>query len=562
MVAIPQITRDRLQGSSVVGTPGVDTSGQQAFQAVAAGATETADAGFSVAIERQNLRNEGEYASLMVDHSMNIMSAAEQIKKQYADNPDAMPGALSKSIQDSLTFEAQRASNPMVKLMVGRGDPSAQMWAMRQIQQDSYEQGWRNTVAHATNTLDTLTQQASKIGGNLDLSPNDMIERLDPLLHTTGQLFTSIDNSAHQQLADSVLKNGQFSIMKGLVDPAMEAQPVKAAALLNDPRVAKFFPPDELKKYQDQADMAIKAFPKKMMTQQIQQDLTTQPAFVQDVMAGKKGYADIDRMQRMDQSGMHDNTYNYLKDIALGTGPAAEKQAETVKAQFVDEAARLGMKLKEDPSDLAKADVMADKKAIMSANVKDLYKFQDDLLDARRRNVISTQEFNMYYDKLYTPLVSATMKNHDPAWYDNLVNNPKDPHYGQQEMPGKVDDFGGAYHVIENYLGLSGGSKRPSAEVQANGAFATKSAYYDEYFKQIGKKMGQLMPNSGNVWTPREVAYSVLGISKGQMYKFPTIGNATIDGHDADGTPIHNLTKTEEEALANAKALKASQGNP
>ena len=130
MVAIPQIFRDKI-ASSVVGTPGVDPSSQEIGQGIGAGATETAGAGFNIAIEKQNLRNEGEYASLMVQHSQNIMSAAEDIKKRYASNPDAMVPALSTAINVSLDSVSKQASNPFVKLMVGKGDPAAQMWAMR-----------------------------------------------------------------------------------------------------------------------------------------------------------------------------------------------------------------------------------------------------------------------------------------------------------------------------------------------------------------------------------------------------------------------------------------------
>lgn len=556
MVAIPQVFRDKI-ASSVVGTAGVDPSAQAIGQGISGGANEVATAGFNIATEKQNLRNEGEYASLMVQHSQNIMAATENIKQQYSANPDGMVPALSKAIDDSLNSVSQKASNPFVKLMVQRGDPAAQGWALRQTNEYAFKQGYKNTLAHASSTLNDLTNQSQKIGSDLDMSPEDMVKNMSPLAHVMGQLHTSIANSAHSDLADEVSNKGMMSIMKGLLDKTIETQPVKTAALLQNPEVTKYFTPDQIKKYQTDTDAAIKEFPKKMMTQQIQNDLSTQPGYVNNVMQGKMGYADIDRLQRMDQSGLHDSTYNYLKDIALGTGPGANKDKQELKAQFVDEAARLGFKMKGDPSDLTRLDVEADKKAIMSANVKDLYKLQDDLLDARRRNIISTEEFNQYYNKLYTPLVAATMKNHDPSWWDKLVHDPHNPNYGKNEMPGQVDDFKGAYHVIENFLSFAGVKG-------AQSSFSGKAAIYDQYFKAIDKNKGQMMPNTNNPWTPRETAYSVLGIGTGMVYNFPGFGNRVISGHDEDGTPTFNSTKEDDERLANMKNLKAlqKQGKP
>ena len=115
MATIPQITREQLLKSSVVGVPGVNPLPAAAGQAIGAGATEMAGSGFDIAMKLQGERNEGEFASLMLDHSQNIMNAAEQIKKQDADHPDDMSRDLSVAMAKSLEIESQRASNPFVK---------------------------------------------------------------------------------------------------------------------------------------------------------------------------------------------------------------------------------------------------------------------------------------------------------------------------------------------------------------------------------------------------------------------------------------------------------------
>ena len=55
---------------------------EAAGKAIGAGLEASAGAGFDIAMKLQGERNEGEFASLMLDHSQNIMNAAEQIKKQ------------------------------------------------------------------------------------------------------------------------------------------------------------------------------------------------------------------------------------------------------------------------------------------------------------------------------------------------------------------------------------------------------------------------------------------------------------------------------------------------
>lgn len=561
MVAIPQIFRDKI-ASSVVGAPRLDTSSEEIGQSINQGADQTASAGFNVAIEKQNLRNEGEYASLMVQHSQNIMSAAEGIKKQYASNPDAMVPALSKAIGDSLDNVSKQASNPFVKLMVERGDPAAQMWAMRQINQDAYEQGYKNTVAHAATTLDGLTNQATRIGGNMDLSADDMVKNTLPLAHVIGQLHTSIATSAHADLADEVSNKGMMSVMKGLIDSTLESQPVKAAQLLQNPEVTKYFPPDQIKKYQTAASTAIQEFPKRMVSMQVQQDLTNHPKWVNAAMTGQMTYAQVDRQERMDTTGLHTNTYNYLKDIILGAGQDNDlKDAAMKKAQIIDDASKLGFRLKDDPTDLAQTG--ADKKAQISSNVRDLYKLQDELLDGQRRGLLSKEEANTLYGKLYVPLVASTMKNHDPNWFQKQASNIQSFWSGKGDMPGNLNDFNGAYHVIENYLGLDGG-KRVAQDF--GGQFEAKSKLYDNYFKELDETKGKIMPNSNQPWTPREVAYHSLGIQADgkNTYDFGPFGRRVITGHDSDGNPLFHSTKEDDERVANMKALKTlqKQGTP
>ena len=125
------------------------------------------------------------------------------------------------------------------------------MWALRQINLDAADQGRRNTLKHAQNTANDYGNKAMEIGGNLDLSPPDMMQRIAPLVHGADLLKTSIQNSLHTEQADGIYNATMQNIMKGVIDPTLTSQPWKTSALLANPGVSKWFTPDEMKAYQD-----------------------------------------------------------------------------------------------------------------------------------------------------------------------------------------------------------------------------------------------------------------------------------------------------------------------
>jgi hypothetical protein len=549
VVAIPQIYRDKI-ASSVVGTPGVDPSAQEAGQGIESGATETAGAGFNIAIEKQNLRNEGEFASLMLQHSQNIMGAAENIKKQYADNPDAMTPALTKAMSDSLNAVSKQASNPFVKLMVERGDPQAQMWALRQINQDAAEQGWRNTLKHAQDTGNGFVSQAMNIGSNLNLSAEDMVKQTNPLVHGVGLLNTSIENSLHSEQAPGITNGIMKGIAKGLVDGSISNQPWKTSALLANPEVSKYFTPEEMKAYQTNTDSAIKAFPAKVQEQQIRTSLAKYPNAITAVLDKQKGYAELDAEQRMDPDPNNQAFYNYLKDISLNVTTASnanQTDKEAIKGQLVDEANRLGFKL---PGQFSSMD---DEKGFLAPridqSVKDLYKFRDDLVSSLSRKVISQAEFNVYNRQLLTPLTAATLKNNDPDFFSKLVQGLHSPF--RETDPSKVDDFRGPYNIIERALKLH------SVDEATPEYLAMKSNAYDTYFKALeAVKSGQLNA-LGRPYSPVDVAHEVMGEGLGKAITVKGITLGYVGGYRAsDGMPMIDTSKEWQAALANAKNLK------
>jgi len=519
----------------------------------------SAGAGFDIAMKLQGERNEGEFASLMLDHSQNIMNAAEQIKKQDADHPDDMSRDLSVAMTKSLEIESQRASNPFVKLAVQKGDPAAQMWALRQINLDAADQGWRNTLKHAINTGNDYANKAMAIGGDTSLSPQDMMQRIAPLMHGADLLKTSIETSLHSEQAPGIYDGVVKGIMKGVIDPTLSSQPWKTSALLANPGVSKYFTPDEIKSYQKQTDDALHAWPAKMETQQIQRDLTQYPDVVNDVMSGKASFAAIDSKQRMDPNPANAPFYNWLKDVSLGVTSAggnnmADKEA--IKSKLVDDAVQIGLKL---PGQFASP---SDEKGFLApkvdTNIEKLYKFRDELTSALARKIISPGEFNTYFKQLAVPLTAATLKNHDPNWFDEMAHKSSLGPDGQIKKQGwmatadptKVDDFRSAYNIIERGLKLGG---QNTDQTQYNVA---KSDAYDRYFKALENvKPGQLNA-LGRPYSPVDVAHAVMGEALGQEIMVKGRSYGKVAGYrPEDGMPIIDTDK-EWQALVASQGIK------
>ena len=543
-----------------MGTPGVNPLPAAAGAAIGAGMEQSAGAGFDIAMKLQGERNEGEYASLMLDHSANIMNATEQIKKQDADNPDKMSGDLTTAIAKSLEVESQRASNPFVKLAVQKGDPAAQMWALRQINLDAADQGWRNTLKHAINTGNDYANKAMEIGGDPSLSPQDMMQRIAPLMHGADLLKTSIENSLHTEMAPGIYDGVVKGIMKGVIDPTLTSQPWKTSALLANPGISKYFTPDEMKTYQDKTDQALKAWPVKMQTMQIQAHLTQYPDLVNDVMAGKKGFAAIDSAQRRDPDQGNASFYNYLKDISLNVTSASGANAimdkSMLKSKVVDDAVKIGLKL---PGQFASAE---DQKGFLApkidTNIEKLYAFRDELLSAKARLIISPGEFETYFKQLAVPLTAATLKNHDPNWFDQMAHGSQLGPDGQIKKQGwmatadptKVDDFRSAYNIIERNLKLQQMDEKSPEYLDA------KSDAYDAYFKALeGVKPGQLNA-LGRPYSQQDVAHAVMGEALGQEWIVKGRSMGKVAGYDPkDGMPIIDTDK-EWQALVASQGIK------
>ena len=116
--------------------------------------------------------------------------------------------------------------------------------------------------------------------------------------------------------------------------------------------------------------------------------------------------------------------------------------------------------------------------------------------------------------------------------------------------PTKVDDFRGAYNIIERALKLGG---QNTDQTQYNVA---KSDAYDRYFKALeAVKPGQLNA-LGRPYSPVDVAHAVMGEALGQEIVVKGRSYGKIAGYrPSDGMPIIDTDK-EWQALVASQGIK------
>ena len=455
---IPSIYREKI-ASSVVGTPGVDTSGMAIGQSIAKGADEVAAPIWEYAIKEQNMKDEAQYHTLMGQHKLNMLQASEAIKQKYASNPDAAGPALLEVTKNSISDISKQATNPRVKLAVGLGDAPAETQILGDMYKWTYEQNFKNTVDHAAQVINESGNRIMPIGFDLNATIEDMKAKMLPEVSLLASEVAAI-KVYDPILAREIELKGMKSFYKQLLDATLESQPEKASALANDSEVTKYFTADEVKTYKETAISAIKGFPEKEKARQIQQGMAENTNLLGDIREKKIGFSGLDALQRKDPDGMTSNAnfWKYAKEISLGVGGTADiAERDSIRGALINDAIALGL---HDPSVPTQLTRKKENKVLLSNSVEKLYGFRDKVFSAQARGLISEGEAQTYLDEIYVPLISKTLKESDPGFFKKLVDSASG--LVQMVSPGAVKSIFKATHPeqAQNFHTAAGGFRR------------------------------------------------------------------------------------------------------
>ena len=245
-----------------------------------------------------------------------------------------------------------------------------------------------------------------------------------------------------------------------------------------------------------------------------------------------------------------------IVDGVVGDGAVGCAVEEDAIIKVIDDAVKIGLKL---PGQFASID---DQKGMLApkidTNIEKLYQFRDELVSAKARQIITPGEFETYFKQLAVPLTAATLKSHDPNWFDQMAHgsqlNPDDSIKKQgwwaTSDPTKVDDFRSAYNIIERSLKTNQMDEKSPEYLDA------KSNAYDAYFKALENvKPGQLNA-LGRPYSQQDVAHAVMGEALGQEWIVKGRSYGKVAGYDPkDGMPIIDTDK-EWQALVASQGIK------
>lgn len=525
MVAIPQITRDRLV-SSAVGTPGVDTSGQEMENSLAKSANEVGAAAADYAITRQQQVDTAEANRLSLGYKMNVMNTYEQMKQQYATNPEAMGPAFMQSMQDHLGDAQEQSSNPRVNLMVGRGDPQFDGYLVRQQQQWSLMQ--RETVDKGA-----VIQQGNQLANTAENIAADATtpyalkkQNLLPLFNAAGNLTAGAFASAHPASALELSQRIGPTIMTRAVYGMMKANPAQAVQFTQEPEVQKAFEsnPKELETLHNAAVDRLKGLASEEKWNIIAAPLVDSPDVVRDVASGKVDWTALDQLPQ--------NAFTAeLKKMALDVSPKNVEEQQQAISEFYDRAAKIGVGIKGTPPE---------------RSVADLVNFSTDLAKAYNGGLITKSTYERLNKQLAAPLIGAVTKAHDPNMFEKAVNRVGSWFQQHPENPEDVvDKYTGGYNVINKWLDSTGNSQD----------WRAKSGIIQKYLDMSDKIGPNDRDAQGRQYTPQTVAQKVMGIAVGDTVTTP-LGPLVITGHKSDGMPIFKLTKEQQDKFDHLKAVK------
>lgn len=527
MVNIPQITRDRL-ASSVVGTPGIDTSSQQTSIALAGAAKDVVEPLANFAIARQQALDTTEANRLFTDYKMNTVNSFEKIKIDYANNPEAAGPAFIETMQDHLAATTKSASNPRVGLLVGRGDPYFDGIMVRQQQQWALAQREGLDKAAIIDQGNNLADTAQNIGADPNTPYVVKKQNLLPLFSAAGNLSAGAFAAAHPASAAELQNRIGPTIMTRAIYGMMQSNPAQAVQFTQEPEVQKAFEsnPKELETLHNASIDRLKGLAGQEKWNSIAQPLVDSPDVVRDVANGKVSWADLDQMPQTE-------LVNQLKKMSLETSPKSIGEQQQAISDFYSRAHDLGIGIKKGEE---KPEV----------SVAQLVDFQTDLAKAYNGGTISKATYMNMTKQIAAPLIGAVMNAHEPSLMERMKNRIGSWMTQKPEKPEDiVDKYTAGYGVINKWLEQTGNGQNWRAKTE------TIQKYLD-FSDRIG-------PNdrdaAGRPYTPQTLAQKVMGIAFGDTVNTP-MGPLVVSGHKSDGTPTFKLTKEQQEQFDHLKAAR------
>lgn len=528
MAAIPQVTRDRL-ASSVVGTPGIDTSVQKSDNALAEVGQTIGQVAGQALIERQQQLDVAEQNKLSVDYKMSTLNGLEKIKQDYAAEPEKAGPAFMQLMKDNLASTQKQASNPRVGLMVGRGDPYFDTHVIGEQQSWAYKQRNALNVTTIENQGNQIAAKAEDLGRT---APTylQMMNDLKPLASATGNLIAGASKAVSVESALKLQQKMLPTLYSRAFYGSLQDNPARAYAMTQDKDVQAAFAthPKELDAMSQQAMQRVQGMAKQEEWKQIITPLIDSPQIIHQVANGQ---VDWNQIQKFPDGPFKEQ----LQKMALAGPSINTTEKAEATANFFADAADMGMNRKISGAD---------------KSTSELVRFNTELLAAHNDGLITPATYQKMLNKLAVPLRDSVLKVHDPDTLREMKKTGGFFGWGAhtEEPDQAIDKYVGGYNQINSWLKSQGKDQ----DWQAKSDIIKKYMDFSDSIKPEDRDF------YGRAWTPQNVARKVMGIGDGDTIQ-TIFGPKQITGATANGMPKYEITKEEQDKLNHMAQLNGTK---
>lgn len=528
IVAIPEITRQRL-ASSVVGTPGVDTSGQKIGESVAASLGQVAAVIGDYTITQRNNMDIAEANDLQLKRKEYLSNTFEQMKETYAAEPEKMGPAFNQALLDSQGHMAQTATNPRVGLMVGRGDPYFDGHMVMGSQAWMFTQKLQNDKGAVTDGANRAVEDAGKLviqdGQTYDGLKRDMLPIFSRIGNLTAGAFALAHPASAQKFQDETTKAAYLNIVGKMIDH----NPMWAQAFLQEPETKKLLAGEPMyERMQKAALEQVKNFQQNQEFNDAISLMAKNPDLMQRVNSGRNpdgspfGWSDLVKMD----PGHTNPMVSLMEQHLLNNSPSAREEQQSKQLDILERARQLGLGKGVDGKALSPTD-----------RVNQLVDFHKQLLEAQP--FMTKTDFDRVNSQVSAPLTAAVIAAHSPNLWESVRNTPGSLWSSISGDPRtKTDTWAGGYDTINDYFKSKGMTKDTPGYVEQK--LALLSAYTDQTHK-VGNP--EFLDVNGRKYTPETLAQSVIhqDFKVGGMWPTP-LGMRQITGFKSPGNPTFNFT--------------------
>jgi len=508
MATIPQISRDRL-ASSLVGTPGFNSSGQNIGQSVAKFGSQVADVAFQALSERKQILDQTEALKQASDYEIETYKVFEEHQKQYADDPTDKTQVLQDQLKQNLDTRLSNISSPAVKQAVTRAGYEVMGNTTLKQMAWAHDQEAVKAFNNVTQTINNRAEELNYAGQSGDLGKLDEIMRSMPVIMSSSKGILSAEQQA--KLRDLAPKSWANAFILGAMDtnPALAYNLIKKGTFDNyvteEGDTVSLLSPEEKQRYVDMASHRVAKVSE-----------TAQMNHLTGIMAGHNELMD---KYLNSPDGLTAADVNAIRD----------PKSRAVFQELYSQAHPMSVQQKYDTygelwSNFYNLKVDS-KKQTAKASLEKLADFQRSVIKARANNIITDEQAETFFKATTPPL-----------------NKKADDAFKRQQ-----NSFQEGYQVIDSWLKSAGRDKDVTVKGELMNKFA--SAY-----------MRDLRTN--NVRPVRDVAQ--LAIREFATQEHPSLGllpgtpNSIMRG---DGTQIKLLPgqtqiRTDKSAPTDGSTLK------